>query len=108
MLYNVFSDTGTVALDVSFEEAKAIVRRYYNTYNQKPILEQKLAIGRFGCRGVAMLLIAFAGLNVQTLYSMKAAKWEGAQGTIGGLRSLCDLTADTVSIIATWKREVTP
>lgn len=40
--------------------------------------------------------------------SMKAAKWEGAQGTIGGLRSLCDLTADTVSIIATWKREVAP
>lgn len=75
---------------------------------KKPILEQKLAIGRFGCRGVAMLLIAFAGLNVQTLYSMKAAKWEGAQGTIGGLRSLCDLTADTVSIIATWKREVAP
>lgn len=35
MLYNVFSDTGAVALDVSFEEAKAIVRRYYDTYNQK-------------------------------------------------------------------------
>ena len=32
--------------------------------------------------------------------------WVRAQGTIGGLRSLCDLTADTMSIIATWKREV--
>ena len=40
------------------------------------------------------------------LNGWELVQWEGAQGTIGGLRSLCDLTADTMSIIATWKREV--
>lgn len=45
MLYNVFSDTGAVALDVSFEEAKAIVRRYYDTYNQKDDFRAEISDG---------------------------------------------------------------